>query len=122
MPSHLLAGHAANLDFWADEVAHCLAVLDSYETRFERMTLVQQQRYHDETGQQAGLTGSFIPPRLITRPGRIAEQHRSYIRSELCKAFVGFATACHHRAQTEAVILHEVCARLSLGLPDVPNV
>ena len=34
--SYQLAGHVLNLDFWSDEVAHCLNVIDKYNARFKR--------------------------------------------------------------------------------------
>lgn len=40
---HQLAGHVANLDFWLEEVAHAVAVLDGYDARFECMKNAQQR-------------------------------------------------------------------------------
>ena len=40
---HQIVGHLANLDFWLDEIRHCLAVLDGYGPRFERMKAAQTQ-------------------------------------------------------------------------------
>lgn len=44
LPSHQLAGHAANLDFWLGEAKHCLNVIDGYAQRFERMKKAQQSQ------------------------------------------------------------------------------
>jgi hypothetical protein len=30
---HRIVGHAANVDFWADEVAHCLVAIDGFPVR-----------------------------------------------------------------------------------------
>ena len=35
--AHRLAGYAANLDFWVGEICHCLAVIDGYDIRFDRL-------------------------------------------------------------------------------------
>lgn len=121
MPTYLFAGHAANVEFWAGEVAHCLSVIDSYEARFDRMIVIQQQQYQAQESSQVLPGGNFIPPRLVARPGRIPEQHRNYVRRELCSAFIGFATACHVRAHTDAAQLHALAERMSLSLGDVPK-
>lgn len=121
MPTYLFAGHAANVEFWADEVAHCLSVIDSYEARFDRMIVIQQQQFQEYETSHVLPDGSFIPPRLVARPGRIPEQHRNYVRRELCSAFVKFATACHVRAYTDAAQLHALAERMALSLSDVPK-
>lgn len=40
---HQLAGQAANLDFWTEEVVHCLAVVDGYHSRFIAMKSAQTE-------------------------------------------------------------------------------
>jgi len=43
LPVHQLAGHAANADFWVNETIHCLAVIDGYQKRFERLRAGQAE-------------------------------------------------------------------------------
>jgi len=38
-----LAGYAANLDFWVDEVRHCLDCIAGYERRFRRLVAARQE-------------------------------------------------------------------------------
>jgi hypothetical protein len=37
LPTHQLAGHAANVEFWISEAKHCLTVIDGYQVRFDRL-------------------------------------------------------------------------------------
>ena len=37
LPAHRLAGHAANLDFWKQELDRCLKALATYPQRMRRM-------------------------------------------------------------------------------------
>lgn len=39
--AYQLAGQTANLDFWLDEVTHCLEVIDGYDHRFEKLQNAQ---------------------------------------------------------------------------------
>ena len=110
------SGHAANFSFWTDEVAHCLSVIDSYDERFQRMLEAQHASMQSEPtpDPRAGLP--FIPPRAIARPGRVPDQLRHYVRSELCRAFHGFAKACFHNAHIGAAAAHAACQRLGIEL------
>ncbi len=48
LPVHQLAGHAANLEFWAAEVKHAFDVVDGYSQRFKNI----QQGEEDYTERQ----------------------------------------------------------------------
>lgn len=107
LPAALLAGHAAQIEFWADEVAHCLHVLDTYEQRFQAMLEAQQKVEFD-------LDPLFYRP--IPRPGHIAESHLSHVRSELCRTFARFIVACHQHTPVPVEILRDQCARLRISV------
>jgi hypothetical protein len=68
---HQLAGHVANLDFWVDEVQHCVAVLDGYYRRFEALKAAQvkyaQQRHTIEFSLEdpGGASGPAAAPKAI---------------------------------------------------------
>ena len=119
MPSQLLAGHAANFQFWADEVAHCLSLLDSYEERFQRMLDAQHWAKECETPTDPRAGDPFIPPRVVPRPGRVPEQLRQYVRSELCRAFHQFAKSCYQQGRVEANVARDACQRLSIELSEI---
>ncbi len=94
LPDHLLAGHAANRQFWSDEYAHCLSVLNSYEDRYQRMLAVQLHCAGNDPQLASYREGLFMPPKLISRPGPIAEQHRRHVQHEMENAFHRFCDAC----------------------------
>ena len=124
MPSQLVAGHAANFEFWTDEVAHCLSVIDSYEERFQRMLAAQQAADQAEPLNDPRPGAPFIPPRIVPRPGRVPEPLRHYVRSELCRAFHSFAKTSYHNGHIAAEVAHAACQRLSIELNEneVPRV
>ena len=124
MPSQLVAGHAANFEFWADEVAHCLSAIDSYEERFQRMLAAQHAAKQAEPPNDPRSGAPFIPPPIVPRPGRVPEQLRNYVRSELCRAFQNFAKSCYHNGHITAEVAHAACQRLSIELKEseVPRV
>lgn len=112
LPPQLLIGHAAQIEFWTDEVVHCLHVLDSYEQRFRSMLAAQQQVEID-------MDPMFYRP--VPRPGHVPEPHRHHVRSELCRAFAGFIVACHHHTHISVEILREQCARLGITVVELEN-
>jgi len=112
LPPQLLVGHAAQIEFWTDEVAHCLHVLDTYEPRFRSMLAAQQQVECD-------IDPLFYRP--VPRPGYVPDQHRFHVRSELCRAFAGFVVACHHRAHAPSASLREHCARLGITVVELAD-
>ncbi len=110
LPPELLVGHAAQIEFWADEVGHCLRVLDGYEQRFNSMLHAQQNFTVD-------LDPLFYRP--IPRPGLVPEPHRYHVRSELCRAFASFVLAVHHKALAPPEFLRDQCARLGITVVEL---
>ena len=85
LPANQLAGHAANADFWIGEAKHCLAVIDGYQDRFDRLRAAQGE-YEKQTGKVAAV----LPLR------RGAKDHtRQEIRQEVCEAIERFLVRCH---------------------------
>ena len=116
MPAHVLAGHAANFDFWVGEVAHCLAVIDTYEQRFQKMLDTQQARLRDELSSQSLPEALFLAKCDVPRPGRMAEPMRRYVRSELCRAFREFALTSHRNGFVAVEVVQAACQQLSIDL------
>ncbi len=84
LPANQLAGHVANLDFWIGEAKHCLAVIDGYRERFDRLRVGQAEyeRQHDVVG--------AAPP---LRRG--AKEHtRQDLRGGVCDAIERFLVRC----------------------------
>jgi hypothetical protein len=112
---HQLAGHVANLGFWADEVAHCLDVIDQYTTRFVRMAEAQRQHvmHHKtlefELDDKWGETAKAPP-----RPRHISDQERSAGRSRLCDSYYRFLVRCHSATFIDETRLRKECERHSI--------
>ncbi|MBM3997741.1 MAG: hypothetical protein FJ303_26895 [Planctomycetes bacterium] len=86
LPVHQLAGHAANVDFWVSETKHCLAVIDGYQQRFERLRAGQAE--YEIKNKIAGKA----PP--IQRSAKHTARQES--RRSLCQAIEKFLNRCHH--------------------------
>lgn len=111
---HQLAGHAANLDFWMNEVRHCLEVVDGYERRFEQMkaartqhvsehkTIVYDLRDPEHTRQQA-------PPPKPVPTGELGKS-----RQRLCKAADRFLTRCFNDEMISKTALQRASALLEI--------
>lgn len=84
LPANQLAGHAANVDFWISEAEHCLAVIDGYQERFDRLRTGQAEyeKLHD--------VASKVPLR-----GSSKYQKRQELRRAVCEGIERFLTRCH---------------------------
>jgi hypothetical protein len=55
LPVRQLAGHARNLEFWVEEVAHGLGVIDGYAERFKRLTDGEREYAEREMHRNVGM-------------------------------------------------------------------
>jgi len=95
---HQLAGHLANLDFWAAEVRHCLEVIDGYGRRFERMKAAQLNL----------VTDAWL--------GRVPSRELRETRRQLCDAFYRFLIRCFREGLIDESSLRRVCGTLDIGV------
>ena len=93
---HQLAGQAANLDFWCDELQHCLEVIDGYKSRFERMKAAQTQYAadHKTVEYDLDLDDPCCCSRNVSPPRRIDHREIQAARQSLCDAMHGFLVRC----------------------------
>ena len=103
LPANQLAGHAANLDFWLGEARHCLAVIDGYHERFERLR-AGQAKYE----KQKSIVDAGPPLRRGTK-----DQKRQELRRAVCDAIERFLSRCHREG-----LLSEEALRASLAAMD----
>jgi hypothetical protein len=107
----------ANLDFWSDEVAHCLSVIDQYHSRFDRLAAAQKSYVAAHgtiefvPGDRYGDTAE--PPR---RPRRTSDADRSTARRELCEAFYQFVILCHAAGLIDASTVRSQCQRHKISI------
>jgi hypothetical protein len=84
LPSHQLAGHAANLDFWMEEARHCLNVIDGYAQRFERMKKAQEAQAKVENMKEMPLQRG------------VKDNERKELRQRVYTAASRFLERCYH--------------------------
>lgn len=91
---HQLAGQAANVDFWLDQVRHALGVIDGYGVRFVRMEGGQQQYVtaHDTKLSEVGPAG--VEERKPSPPRRISDRELRQARRSLVEAATRFLERC----------------------------
>src|SRR5262249_33605760 len=86
LPTHQFAGHMANIDFWIDETRHCLAVIDGYNDRFEKLKWAQAEYERDHPhalSDPAGWTQKVGRDPLLKRSSKDSERQR--LRRQLLK-------------------------------------
>ena len=81
---HRLAGYAANIDFWADEVDHCLAALRGFEMRQKtfgdaRKAAIKSMRERDAIRSSHEGTGYADPFTLHYGEASTTAQAESYV-------------------------------------------
>ncbi len=103
LPAHLLAGHAANAEFWVEEVSHCLSVMDGYSERFERLKVAQ-----DKWMLSAGVN-EVRPQRHFTKTERAELKHA------LQEAISKFLKRCRAEEMISQGVLDGYYARLEIS-------
>jgi hypothetical protein len=87
-----LAGYAANLDFWADEAAHCLLLIKEYEQRFHRFQEAQQRVASGGWPNWDERSG-WSPPPAELKPSTTWNQ-RKEARRKVVAAMMKFLARC----------------------------
>lgn len=97
LPSHQLAGHVANFDFWMGEARHCLDVIDGYTQRFERMEKAQQSQTEVEGVSEMPLQRG------------VKDNERRKLRQKVCATANKFLERCYNEQliDEEALQAHQ---------------
>lgn len=90
--THQRAGHVANIDFWAQEVRHCLSLIDGYEVRFRRMKAAQLAHMREHKVTEYWLSEPTITAAPDLRKLDAAERTAS--RRELVEAWRNLLIIC----------------------------
>jgi hypothetical protein len=102
--AYQLAGHVANLDFWADEVRHALAVIDGYSRRDSvrkksERTHIGSHMTRRFTAQEKSLYNEFEDAESLSsaRPDdyRIDANEIKAKRQQVADALYRFLKRCH---------------------------
>ena len=103
LPLHQLAGHAANLEFWACEVKHRFDVIDGYTQRFKKMrqgerTWIERQQQNSHALTQGNRTN---PP---LKRG-IKDQELKDLRRRLTDAMYHMMERCYDEDMIDEIAL-----------------
>jgi len=97
------------LDFWTDEVQHCLGVIDGYRGRFEAMKAAQVKHAVDHRTSEFTLDERYDLGQSAPPPQPVPDSQLKDARRTLCDAFYGFVLRCHNAALLdEAGVQHAV--------------
>jgi hypothetical protein len=114
---HQLAGHVANLEFWSDEVAHCLDVLDHYNVRFNRLAAAQRDYVSRRQTMEFDLNDEWGDTAAApSRPRRIPDSDRRTARTELCESFYTFIVRCYAASLIDEERARSECERHSISV------
>lgn len=100
-----LAGHTENLDFWVGEIRHALAVLDGYESRFQRLRSAQP----------------IQPMNQAAR--RVSDTELREVRRSLTDALYRLLVRLVRESLIPEARLRAICEELSVGIDpaDLPS-
>jgi hypothetical protein len=113
---HQLVGHVANLDFWIDEVQHCLAVIDGYNRRFERMKAAEMKHISERGTVEFSLDDPCCTQMRSSPPRRVPSKELGEARRHLCDATYRFLIRCLHEKLIDEATLRRTCEGLDIGI------
>ena len=113
---HQLAGHVANLDFWADEITHCLRVIDQYNSRFDCLAAAQGSYVSAHNTIEFSSVDPCCTERPAARPKRIPDRERQNTRRELCDVFYRFIVRCCNAGLIDEAAVFAQCKRHDISV------
>jgi hypothetical protein len=113
---HQLAGHVANLDFWLSEVRHCLAVIDGYGPRFERLRDAQLRHTHEHGTTEFSLWDPDHTAQAAAPPRRAPDAEMKEARRSLCDAVYRFLVRCFNEGFVAESVFQEACENFGIDI------
>jgi hypothetical protein len=116
---HQLAGQVANLDFWLDEAAHALRVLDEYPQRFRRLRDAQVgwvEAHGTKVSDYCPICrgGCEFGPQTPPAPTRIPAEQIEEARVGLRHSAYRFLLRCHRSGQLDQAAVRAACERIAV--------
>ena len=113
---HQIAGQAANLDFWSNEVQHCLEVIDGYKGRFTRMRSAQMAYAADHQTSEFSLDPDdpCCFPGKVSPPRRIDYRELETARRSLLDAMHRFLVRCRDESLIDETTFLETATRFKI--------
>ncbi len=113
---HQLAGQVANLDFWLDEVRHCLAVLAGYSQRFEQLKAGQQKYVSRHHTIEFKLRKPCSTQQPAAPPKRMSHDVLSAAQQSLRENTYRFLVRCFNDGFIAKAKLRRICDGLEIGI------
>jgi len=113
---HQLAGHVANLDFWTDQVRHCLAAIDGYERRFQQLKTAQAQHIAEHRTIEFSLSDPCDMGDMPARPSKVPIGELEDARRTLCEATRSFLRRCLKEGFITETVFRKACEDSGIGL------
>jgi hypothetical protein len=113
---HQLAGHVANLEFWLDEVRHCLSVIDGYGLRFEQLKAAQTKHVAEHKTVEFDLRDPCCTQSRAAPPKRVSDSELTGARRAVSDATYRFLVRCFNEGLIEEATLRRECKSLDIGV------
>jgi hypothetical protein len=112
---HQIAGHIANIEFWANEVRHALMLIDGYRERFERLSFAQNQYATQNNVIEFDLEEPYLSGRA-SRPVRIDKKDQKQTRQQLVDSWRRFLVRCTREGMLSEDDARKFCDPLGISL------
>ncbi len=111
---HQLAGQLANLDFWLDEVRHCLGVIDGYPARFMQLRSAQTEHVRQHHTVEFAMFDPCCTQRRAEPPRRVQEADLKTARRSLCDAFYALLVRLYRADFIDEKKLENLCESIGV--------
>lgn len=113
---HQLAGQVANLEFWIDEVRHCLGVIDGYPRRFEQLKEAQAKYVAEHGTIDYLLEDEYLTTTSATPPRRVPHSELKEARRLLCDATYRLLIRGFNEGALTELMVRQTCRELGIGI------
>ncbi|QDT47646.1 hypothetical protein Pan258_16820 [Symmachiella dynata] len=95
-----LAGYAANLDFWVEEIRHCLDVLAGYQQRFNRLVDARREFALERNVEldQAWITRTTTDDELQKLEQRVKSSAQNFLKVCCATSWIDHVKQCEIEA------------------------
>lgn len=111
---HQLIGQVANLDFWLDQAANVLAVIDGYGVRFVRLGAAQEQYIGAHGTTEFALGANHRTEKRASPPRRVPERELQKARRALVETATAFLRRCRDDGAISDEVLNAALKRLGV--------
>ncbi len=111
---HQLAGHVPNIDFWLEEVRHCLRVIDGHSSRYSAMKAAQTKYVAEHSTQDFWLDDPI--PETAPLPARPPESEVKDARKKVRDSAYHWLARCHKTGFIDEQALRDAADSIGSGV------